>query len=570
MQYAALATDYDGTLAHDGQVDGDTFRALERLRASGRKLIMVTGREMDDLLTVFPHERLEVFDRVVAENGALLYCPASHEERPLAGPPPRAFATQLRKRGVNPLSVGRVIVATVEPNERPVLDTIRDLGLELQVIFNKGAVMILPSGVNKATGLEHALHDLGLSFHNVVGVGDAENDHAFLSRCECAVAVANALPSVKERADEVTRGARGAGVTELIERIVGETLGTPARLGVALGTRGPRQQEVSIPPFGTTVLVAGPSRAGKSTLVTGLLETLIERRYQVCLVDPEGDYEGLIGAVSVGESRRPPPLDEVMDVLRDPYHSVVVNLLALKLVDRPRYFATLVSRLDALRAQTGRPSWLVVDEAHHVLPAEAPHIARTLPHGQTSLAFVTLEPDRLPRPLLELADVLIAVGDAPREVVASFAHAVGVKPPRVGSQPLARKREALLWPRSAGKAPFRYQVHPPRNDLLRHRRKYAEADIGPDRSFYFRGPNNALRLRVANLTRFMELADGVDDDTWEFHLRRGDYARWFREEVKDEELAARADRLAGQRRLSPSTSRRRLREAIEARYTAPG
>ena len=50
------------------------------------------------------------------------------------------------------------------------------------MIFNKGAVMILPSGVNKATGLAAALEELGLSPHNVVGVGDAENDHAFLER----------------------------------------------------------------------------------------------------------------------------------------------------------------------------------------------------------------------------------------------------------------------------------------------------------------------------------------------------------------------------------------------------
>src|SRR5205823_4267005 len=98
-----------------------------------------------------------------------------------------------------PLSVGQVIVATWHPHEQAVLDTIRDLGLELQVVFNKGAVMILPSGVNKATGLLAALNSLGLSPHNAVAIGDAENDHALLAACECGVAVANALPSVKER-----------------------------------------------------------------------------------------------------------------------------------------------------------------------------------------------------------------------------------------------------------------------------------------------------------------------------------------------------------------------------------
>src|SRR5438067_12736811 len=89
---------------------------------------------------------------------------------------------------------------------------------ELHVIFNKGSVMVLPSGVNKATGLTAALAELGLAPEHTVGVGDAENDHAFLSLCGCGAAVANALPALKEKADLVTRGARGAGVTELIGR----------------------------------------------------------------------------------------------------------------------------------------------------------------------------------------------------------------------------------------------------------------------------------------------------------------------------------------------------------------
>ena len=221
MRYLALACDYDGTLAQDGLVDEPTLAALERLLASGRRLILVTGRELPELQKTFPH--LDLFERVVVENGALLYRPGTREEKTLAEPPPQAFVRTLKERGVGPLSVGRVIVATWHPHETTVLETIRDLGLELQVIFNKEAVMVLPAGVNKATGLAAALKELGLSPHNVVGVGDAENDHAFLSLCECAVAVANALPMLKEKADLVTDGRRGAGVAELIGRLVEPT-----------------------------------------------------------------------------------------------------------------------------------------------------------------------------------------------------------------------------------------------------------------------------------------------------------------------------------------------------------
>jgi hydroxymethylpyrimidine pyrophosphatase-like HAD family hydrolase len=221
MRYAALACDYDGTLAHDGTVADETVVALERLRGSGRKLILVTGRQLDDLMRVFA--RLDLFDRAVVENGALLYRPATREERRLAEPPPPAFVDGLRARGV-PLSVGRVIVATVSPHDVAALDVIRDLGLDLQVILNKGSVMVLPSGTDKATGLAVALEELGLSARNVVAVGDAENDQTLLAMCGCAVAVANALPMLKERADLVTAGARGAGIVELVHAMIANDL----------------------------------------------------------------------------------------------------------------------------------------------------------------------------------------------------------------------------------------------------------------------------------------------------------------------------------------------------------
>src|SRR5262245_35651738 len=218
MRYLALACDYDGTLALRGCVDQPTLAALERVRASGRRLLMVTGRELDDLAGTFHH--FELFDRIVAENGGLLYNPAAKTEKTLAPRPPKEFVELLQSRGVAPLSVGRTIVATWRPHEHTVLNTIHDLGLELQVIFNKDAVMILPSGVNKATGLAAVLPELGLSPHNVVGVGDAENDHAFLELCECSAAVSNALPALRDKADIATPGDHGAGVIELIDELV--------------------------------------------------------------------------------------------------------------------------------------------------------------------------------------------------------------------------------------------------------------------------------------------------------------------------------------------------------------
>jgi HAD superfamily hydrolase (TIGR01484 family) len=228
MKWLALATDYDSTLAHDGVVDDLTTAALDRFRESGRRLIMVTGRELPDLQKVC--QVLDRFEWIVAENGALLYRPSDHFSQLLCAPASAELAQKLAEAKAQPLSVGRAIIATRDPYHTLTFELIRQLGLELQVIFNKGAVMVLPTGVNKATGLTCALKEMNLDAQNVVGVGDAENDHAFLSLCGLGVAVGNALPILRERADLVVEGKRGFGVTELIDRILAKDLsGVPAR-----------------------------------------------------------------------------------------------------------------------------------------------------------------------------------------------------------------------------------------------------------------------------------------------------------------------------------------------------
>jgi hydroxymethylpyrimidine pyrophosphatase-like HAD family hydrolase len=235
MEYVALATDYDGTLAHDGHVSKLTFEALQRLRASGRKVILVTGRELPELKATFPY--INICDVVVVENGALLYWPADDREEVLGEPPPENFILEINRRDVKPFSVGRVIFATWRPHETAVLEAIQSLGIGYQIIFNKHAVMVLPSNINKATGLAEALRRMNISPHNVVGIGDAENDHAFLEMCNVAVAVDNALPALKERCDVVTAGDHGRGVTELIDRIIADDL-------QSLGPRKPRIETI--------------------------------------------------------------------------------------------------------------------------------------------------------------------------------------------------------------------------------------------------------------------------------------------------------------------------------------
>jgi hydroxymethylpyrimidine pyrophosphatase-like HAD family hydrolase len=232
MRYHTLATDYDGTLATHGTVLPETLDALRRFRAAGGRTILVSGRELESLQGVFGS--FELFDLMVLENGGLLYSPGTGEEWPLCEAPPLRLVEALRARSVHPLSVGRVIVATLEPHDQVVLECIHGLGLEHQVIFNKGAVMVLPSGVNKASGLKEALARMGLPAESTVGVGDAENDHALITLCGVGGAVANALPALKEHADYVCELDHGAGVVELIEHMLADTLQPHPRSPIAV------------------------------------------------------------------------------------------------------------------------------------------------------------------------------------------------------------------------------------------------------------------------------------------------------------------------------------------------
>jgi phosphoglycolate phosphatase (TIGR01487 family) len=220
MRFRMVATDYDGTLANNGRVSKGTLQALQRVRKSGRKLVLITGRELESLQSVF--RELHLFDLIVAENGALLYYPSTGKERLLAKTPPTKFVQMLRRSGVNPLSVGRCIVATVKPHDVEVKQAIHELGLDWEIILNRESVMVLPNGVDKGTGFRASLGELGVPSTSVVGIGDAENDSPFLTLCGLSVAVANAIPSLKEQVQLVTSGKDGAGVVEVLQKLLTE------------------------------------------------------------------------------------------------------------------------------------------------------------------------------------------------------------------------------------------------------------------------------------------------------------------------------------------------------------
>jgi hydroxymethylpyrimidine pyrophosphatase-like HAD family hydrolase/energy-coupling factor transporter ATP-binding protein EcfA2 len=568
-----FATDYDGTIAEGNHVAEPTVRALDRVRATGRKVLLVTGRMLADLQSVCPDVD-RMFDAVIAENGAVVYFPDRREVRTLGGAPEPVLVEALRRRGV-PIDVGSVILATEAPFADAAVAAIRETGVGRTLVFNKSALMLLPEGVTKGTGLLAALASFELSAHNMVGIGDAENDHAFLALSECAVAVADAVPALRERADYVTRGPAARGVVEFIEEhVLHDLVELMPRLGrhyLPLGEQADGKP-VTVAAHGTRLLVVGPSGTGKSTLTGVLAERILDADRCFLLLDPEGDYRTLADLERVvvfggkGEQALPAP-EELEQLLRHPRTSLVLDLSAMTMAEKVGYATKVLAVVTAVRSTRGLPHWLIIDEAHHIMPAEGSPAAELVRAGTEPLALITLAARDLAPAMARLPTEVASTEIAAfREGVASVLGARGetLPPPLADGPALERGEAALAWLASEPRV-VRFRVGKRRVLHRRHIRKYTEGELPPDRSFFFRGPAGALNLRAANLARFVELADGVDEQTWSHHLRRGDYSAWMREQIKDPELAAEIETVE-RADVSAAESRRRVLERVRQKY----
>jgi energy-coupling factor transporter ATP-binding protein EcfA2 len=371
---------------------------------------------------------------------------------------------------------------------------------------------------------------------------------------------------VKDRCDYVTKGARGDGVRELCEGLLESDLehldDRLPRHDIVIGTAADGEP-VRVRPYRTNVLVTGPSGSGKSTLVTAFLEQLVEHSYQFCLIDPEGDYEELEHAVVLGSHDGAPTVDEALDALVDPDINLVLNLLGERLDDRPGFLSSLVPRLQELRVETGRPHWMVVDEAHHLLPSGLQTPETTLPRRVASIVMVTVHADAMSPAALEPVNLVLTPSKGAMESLEKFARVVGVEPPRDDAVQLDEEH-SVAW--FVDESPIAFVPVEPGQERRRHRRKYAQGDV-EEKAFFFRGPDDRLNLKAQNLAVFAQIAEGVDDETWLWHLGRGDYERWFRDVIKDEALGEVAKRVANE--SDAETSRRAILDAVSERYTMP-
>jgi hypothetical protein len=324
--------------------------------------------------------------------------------------------------------------------------------------------MILPAGVNKATGLAHALEKMALSPHNAVAIGDAENDHALLSLCECSAAVSNALPTLKSTADIVTKGDHGAGVVELVDELLRDDLSSRdpqlTRHHVSLGTDD-HGSEVLISPHGETVLLIGSGE--RSEVAAVLMERLAAKSYTLCVIDVDGRYGdlALAKAVSLGGPTGPPTTDEIVKLFRGADKSGVINLAGLSPEDRLPFLKELTPKLVELRAHLGRPHWTTLDATQDVLPADGT-ASEVLPLGAgDSVLHITPRPALVAREVLRATTLVIALGASGQALLDEFCQVSGVTPPATKLPPVS-EGAALAWrPTSPNAQPFRLNIAVP-------------------------------------------------------------------------------------------------------------
>jgi hypothetical protein len=456
-------------------------------------------------------------------------------------------------------------------------EVLHETGRSATVEYNKGAVMILPPGATKGTGLLYALHELGYSPHNVVACGDAENDRSLFEMAELSVAVSNATPDIRDMADYVLPQANGAGIRHLIDMLTNGQLppSKPRRERQLLVGHAPDGAPIHIQPrilLSSNFGIAGGSGSGKSWLAGLLIEELLRRNYQVCIIDPEGDYSGLRAfphtVVLGGPDTHLPSIVDVVTLCEYSGISLIVDLSSCELAERGPYVLDLMQALINLRSRRGRPHWFLMDEVHGLCPPKGGPLTDLIVDDmqEGGYGFVSYRPSMIAPELLEKLDHLLLTPMIWEEEIRHLERLVPSFPVgffNVESLRKLPKGDAYLCLGTEGhgeSTPGLVRVRTARRTVphVRHLHKYLRAPLPESKRFHFhaigtrRGPRFA-----ASLWEFREALAEVPTTTLEYHLEREDFERWLTEVLHDKELAHRLRKIRHRH-----IERQQLREAL--------
>jgi hydroxymethylpyrimidine pyrophosphatase-like HAD family hydrolase len=575
MKFLAIALDFDGTIARNDALDSQVRKAIAELRAQNIIVLIVTGRILADLRRVAGD--LHFVDAVVAENGAVIEFTDNGYSRAIGSPPPSSLLSALQREGIS-FRAGQSIIET-DANEAPrLLSILQKLELPLVLAFNKGRVMVMPQAISKATGLREALKILRLSPHNVVAVGDAENDHELLRCCEVGAAVAWGSEALKTSADYIVSGEGPASVADFMRMLVrSHRIPAPlkTRRTLLLGYTD-RGEPLTLAVRGRSVLVTGDTKSGKSWVAGLLCEQLILYAYSLLIIDPEGDYTSLEALPGVMVFGGTDPLPHPRDLLRALRHadvSIVIDLSHTSHDKKLEYVRNVLPGVATLRRRTGLPHRIVVDEAHYFLHDQDVNELLDLDLGAYTL--VTYRASYLHPSVLAATEAILVTRESdPREVSAIRALCSSGQGGmtesdwvRLLGSLVIGEAVALPLTAEAGGDLKHIRLAPRLTPHVRHVAKYIDVPVPERDQFVFWRDGSPSGERARTLRQFVSIIGSCPTVALDGHLRRGDFSRWIANVLGDYPLAATVQRIEeNYRKVETPEIVSSLVDAVRSRY----
>ncbi len=580
MYLKILACDLDGTLAHNGIVAPETWKALRKARDKGLTLMLVTGRSLD----TFSADGLfaELFEAIVAEDGAAVYFTRNNEVNLPFGRLDQEVIQQLEQRQI-PFEKGTAIISSWMPQIDEIEQVLHETGRSATIEYNKGAGMVLPPGATKGTGLRFALRELGYSEHNVIACGDAENDRSLFEVAEYAAAPSNAIPEIKALADYTLPFPDGKGVCYLIEKLFqGKLLPCQEKkdtyLSLGVKENGSMLHVHPGKLVDGNLGIIGASASGKSWLAGLLVEGLLQKGYQVCIIDPEGDYSALraFPHTLVLGNEGLPPIEEVIALSEYTNTSLILDLSTHEVEGRLAYVTDLARALFGLRARRGRPHWFLFDEIQSFCPPQGGPLTDLILGGmqERGIGVVSYRPSLVAPAILKAIDSWLLTRIEMPEEIAQIKELIPQIPNvtrRTDQLPTLPVGEAFYLDQQCaekGAAADMIQLHFADRKVphVRHLHKYLRAPLPNAKRFYFHtdaqhpGPRSA-----ASLWEFREALETVSVESLHYHLQRGDFEKWIEKVFHDDELA-RSLRKVRRRAIEDIHLRNELYQAVNDRY----
>ncbi len=270
MNYKLVAVDLDGTLLdEEHRIGKDALDAIGRAADAGVAFTIATGRMHDSAAKFAEVLGLEL--PIISYNGSVIRSAGESEEYRHLKVPKESAAEALSLVGKDKA------LRYAFMNDRVITDTPHEwtdnyakvLGVDMECVedliarldddptmlvfmcdesdtpvtteflagrldssvrltnSNPWFVDVLNRDASKASALKFLADELGIPMEETIAIGDSWNDLEMLQVAGLGVAVANAAEELKSRADYVTRGARGRGVVEVLEKFASGASSSP-------------------------------------------------------------------------------------------------------------------------------------------------------------------------------------------------------------------------------------------------------------------------------------------------------------------------------------------------------